>query len=76
MHVTIGYNRESGHGLEFTAVFTSLSHIHHTSIGVDSHSKHDSREELGVPGPAQVQLVEGSAQQLVLLREAVAPGLL
>lgn len=47
-------------------MFTSLSHIHHTGVLVDSHGEHVSCEELGVPGPAQVQFVKGSAQQLVV----------
>lgn len=54
----------------------SLRHIHHTGILVDSHSKHFPGEELGVLGPAQVQFVQGSAQQLVVLSEAVAAWLL
>ena len=54
------------------SVFTSLCHIHNTSMLVDCHSKHVPGEELRVPGPAQVQLVQGSAQQLVVPAEAGA----
>lgn len=57
-------------------VFTSLCHIHHASILVDSHSEHLPGEELRVLGPAQVQLVQGSAQQLVVVSEAGAAPLL
>lgn len=57
-------------------VFTSLCRIHHTSILVDSHSKQLPGEELRVLGPGQVQLVQRSAQQLVVMSEAGAASLL
>ena len=57
-------------------VFTSLCHIHHSNILVDSHSEHVPAEQLRVLGPAQVQFVQRSAQQLVVQSEAGAARLL
>ena len=56
----------------YIALFTSLCHVHHTCILVDSHAKHLSGKELRVLGPVQVQFVQGSAQQLVLMSDARA----
>lgn len=57
-------------------VCTSLCHIHHARVLVDSHREHVPGEEFRVLGPTQVQLVQGSAQQLVVSPEAGAALLL
>lgn len=55
-----------------SSIFTSLCNIHHTSVLIHSHAKHLPDEELRVPGPAQVQLVQGATLQLVVMTEAGA----
>lgn len=60
----------------FGDIVTSLRHINYTCMLVDSHPKHLPGEELGVPGPAEVQLVEGPALQLVVVSEERAARLL
>lgn len=56
--------------LVLICVLTSLGHIHHPSVLVHSHSEYVAGEELRVPGPAEVQFVQWSTHQLVVLSEA------